>query len=158
MISESEIAVHLNPLWRSQANFVVRAAITDAESPKKYEQLWALQLGPNRFKLCCIPYFVYDLALGDEVETSNRGESQYEVARVVQPSGHITFRAWFGDSRSEVRDELVGEMRALGAGMELYSERLLAIDAADESHAQEVADVLMAKELAGALVYETGRR
>jgi hypothetical protein len=32
------------------------------------EQLWARQVGDRHFELCCIPYFVYDLALGDVVE------------------------------------------------------------------------------------------
>lgn len=44
--------------------------------------------------MCCIPFFVYDVALGDVVATSPEGDGKYIVEKVVQPSGRFVFRVW----------------------------------------------------------------
>jgi hypothetical protein len=50
---EPEAAVqHETPVWRERANFIIGAAL---DAPGKWEQLWARQVSPNRFELCCIP-------------------------------------------------------------------------------------------------------
>jgi hypothetical protein len=50
-------------------------------------------------------------------------------------------RVWFGDS-FHPRDEIADSLSRLGAPLEWSSVNLLALDAADESHAQELADFL----------------
>lgn len=144
-------AVHQDPVWRSRSNFIIAAPI-DGGRDFKTEQLWARKDDEGRFELCCIPFFVYDLALGDVVET----DSEYLVRRVVRPSGRFVFRVWFGDS-FHPRDEVADELKALGSLIEWSSRNLLAVDAADEGHAQLVADFLAEREKAGQLVYEAGR-
>jgi uncharacterized protein DUF4265 len=142
-------AVHEAPAWRERANFIVGAPLPEEG---RAEQLWARQLGDERFEICCIPFFVYDLALGDVVET----DADYDVVRVLERSGRFVFRVWFGDAfhpRQEVADELAG----LGALLEWSSANLLAVDAADAAQAQEIADYLAEQERAGRLTYETGR-
>jgi hypothetical protein len=42
--------------------------------------LWARQVGDRRFEICCIPFFLYDVALGDVVET----DENYSLVRVVR--------------------------------------------------------------------------
>ncbi len=78
------------------------------------------------------------------------------VNRVIQPSGHYVFRAWFGQSLYP-RDEIAIRLQALGSLIEWSSRNLLAVDAADRPHAQAVAHFLMEREKAGHLIYETGR-
>jgi hypothetical protein len=95
-------AVHEGPVWRDRANFIVGAPLSEEG---RAEQLWARQLGGERFEICCIPFFVYDLALGDVVET----DAAQNIVRVVEPSGRFVFRIWFGEtfhSRQKVADEL----------------------------------------------------
>lgn len=136
-------------MWRERANFVIGAALPEEG---RSEQLWARQLGKNRFEICCIPFFLYDVALGDVVET----DANYDLVRVVVPSGRFVFRVWFGDSfypRKEVADEL----SELGALSEWSSTNLLAVDASNEAHAQSIADYLAEQERVGRLMYETGR-
>ncbi len=87
-------ARHTEPVWRSRANFVIAADIASAPDKREWEQLWARKSADTRFEICCIPFFVYDLALGDEVET----DGDHVLRRVVKPSGHFTFRVWFGSS------------------------------------------------------------
>jgi len=151
--------VHENPVWREQANFIIAAKIDPEPTDRRWrwEQLWARQVTENIFMLCCIPFFVYDLALGDEVETIRREERRYVVQQVIKPSGHYTFRAWFYDS--SVRREVAGELSGLGCLMEWRSSysNLLAVDAASDDQAQMVADLLSHKEQLELLTYETGR-
>jgi hypothetical protein len=95
---------------------------------------------------------VYDLALGDVVETNAR----FDLVRVIERSGRFVFRIWFDDafhSRQEIADALA-ELEAL---LEWSSPNLLAVDVEDEVHAQAIADYLAEQERAGRLTYETGR-
>lgn len=156
--SEHDFVVHLSPVWRERADFIINASIEEEGLPRRFEQLWVRQLGERRFELCCIPFFIYDLALGDEVETTPQGDREYILARVVRPSGGYTFRAWFGDSsHATARDEMIETLRDMGSEFEWHSENLLAIDARDDKRAQEVADLLHEREALGHLTYETGR-
>lgn len=154
-MADEDFVVHLSPVGRERANFIIRADIEKEGSPRRFEQLWGRQLGTTCFEICCIPFFVYDLALGDEVETDSEG---YVIKRVVKRSGGSTFRAWFGDSNDPgARDEVIEWLRESGSEFEWYSENLLAINGADDRRAQEVACFLNEREQLGRLTYETGR-
>lgn len=144
-------AVHQEPVWRERSDFIIAAEVPEGGDTKT-EQLWARQLGDHRFEICCIPFFVYDIALGDVVET----DSSYVVQRVVEPSGRYVFRVWFGES-FHPRDEIADGLKTFGSLVEWSSRNLLAVDAIDAAHAQHVADFLAERERAGHLVYETGR-
>lgn len=81
-------AVHQDPVRRDRSNFIVAGPIRDGGDIKT-EQLWARRDDEGRrFEVCCIPFFAYDLALGDVVET-NAG---FLVERVVRQSGRYVFR------------------------------------------------------------------
>lgn len=144
-------AQHTEPVWRGRSNFVIAAEIEGDESVA-IEQLFARQIGPVRFELCCIPFFLYDVALGDVVET----DKDYLVRRVVVPSGRYVFRIWFAET-AQRRDEITAKLSHLGALIEWSSVNLLAVDARDHAHAQEVANYLAAAEAEGLLMFETGR-
>jgi hypothetical protein len=141
-------AVHPEPVWRGRSDFIISAVLPEGRS----EQLWARQIDDRQFELCCIPFFLFDLSLGDVVET----DAEYAVTRVVERSGRYTFRVWFGES-SHPRDEVVTALTALGTLTEWSSLNLLAVDATDANHAQIVADFLQERADLGQLLYETGR-
>jgi hypothetical protein len=142
-------AVHAAPVWRERANFLIGAPLAEEG---RGEQLWARQIGDDRFEICCIPFFVYDLALGDIVET----DANFDLVRVVERSGRFVFRVWFGET-SHPRQEVAEKLAELGALLEWSSPNLLAVDAADEAHAQTIAEYLAAQEREEGLMYETGR-
>ena len=159
---QTDTAVHPNPVWRDRANFLIKAhlpALRSQDAPsKEWEQLWCKQIAENQFEICCIPFFLYDLALGDVVETGLEGASRYVVQRVVNRSGRCCFRVWFGESStSDSRDEVVGFATQVGCLFEWSSANLLAIDADSEAQAQALANHLSQQEQAGSLMYETGR-
>lgn len=145
----SRDAVHTDPVWRDRADFVIGAELAGEE---RAEQLWAKRLGEKRFEVCCIPFFLYDVALGDVVST----DSEFNVTGVAIPSGRYVFRVWFGGSL-DLRDEVTSRLAEIGAQMEWSSPRLLAVDAADDSHAQQVAAYLAQQERDGRLTFEAGR-
>lgn len=148
------VVVHNNPVWRDKANFIIRAYLEEKNSRNEWEQLWAIRLGDRRFCIGCIPFFAFDLALGDEVET----DDNYVVQQVIKPSGQYTFRIWFGNTTyPEIKDEVLTHMDNLAAQVEWSSDNLLAISAHDAVQAQQVADYLHAQQITGSLTYETGR-
>jgi len=154
--AQHEFAVHPEPIWRERSNFIVHAELPEQDLPKRFEQLWARQVTDDTFEVCCIPFFIFDVALGDVVATAPKAGRKYVVDRVVKPSGRYVFRVWFGES-FQPRDEIASELKGLGSLIEWSSRNLLAVDAVDLEHGQLVADFLMEREKAGHLVYETGR-
>ncbi len=92
------------------------------------------------------------------VETWLEGDKRYVVKRVVQPSGHYTFRVSLSNSRNaQACDELLAKVDQLGCLYEWYSETLLGIDTATEALSRTVANYLYEKEQQGYWEYETGR-
>ena len=80
------------------------------------------------------------------------------LRRVVKPSGHFTFRVWFGNSTDPAdRDRVMEFIRRQGCEHEWSSENLLAIDAATLDKAQAVADFLAALQQESQVTFETGR-
>lgn len=154
-MTDSEVfRIHTEPVWRDRSNFIINAELRDRR--RWFEQLFARRVSDRNFEVCCIPFFLYDVALGDLVSTSAEGARMYDMDTVVRPSGRWVFRAWFGES-SQPQDQIVDELKALGSLMERHGRNLLAIDAADEERARIVAQFLAERESVGQLIYETGR-
>jgi len=148
-----KFSTHSGPAWREKANFVINAKLPEEG---RFEQLWARQVSEDTFELCCIPFFLYDVALGDVVQTREAHGRRYVLDTVVQPSGHYVFRAYFGRS-AHPREEIVERLTELGAVVEWSSATLLAIDALDLDHAQQIADFLQMRAGLGQLMFETGK-
>ena len=144
-------AVHQSPVWRDRANFVFAAHLGMKDGKNEWEQLWGQKTAPQRFVVCCIPFFVQDIALGDEIET----DADFVLQRVIRYSGQVTFRVWFGAQDATTRLELVQEIEAMKPLMEWSSENLLALSA-PKAEAQRLADYLHSREQQGLLQYETG--
>jgi hypothetical protein len=155
-MGDDRIVVHTDPVWRDRANFIIAAELSERDRPWRLEQLFARQVEENLFEVCCIPFFVYDLALGDVVATSPEPDHAHLVSELVEPSGRYVFRVWFSDP-SNPRDEVANELTASGSLLEWSSRNLMAVDASDRGSAQAIADLLAQRERAGHLRYETGR-
>ena len=141
-------SVHAKPAWRTKSDFIIGAKLPEAG---RSEQLWARRIELDKFEVCCIPFFVYNIALGDIVET----DANFEIQCVVEHAGRFVFRIWFGDPTVS-REEVAEELQRRGALLEWSSASLLAVDAADSELAQDLADYLHEHEVQGHLVYETG--
>jgi hypothetical protein len=80
------IATHKEPVWAGRTNTIFYVETKYLEDVEKWEQLWGKKTGHSTLVLCCIPFFVYDLALGDEVELDSEGN----LLGVVKEGGHRT--------------------------------------------------------------------
>jgi hypothetical protein len=148
--------VHLNPIWRYKSDFIIGARHSDSLSNNigVEEQFWSRKIGDNTFEICCIPFFVYNISLGDIVKT----DSDYWITEVLVRSGHFTFRIWLGDTRDQfTRDQVIQEIIKLGCLFEWYSENLLAIDVPTRILAEQISAYLLKSEQLGLLTYETGQ-
>lgn len=123
MVRDS-FALHREPVWRDRSNFIINAKLPEEGH---YEQLWTSQVEANRFRLCCIPFFLYDVALGDLVDTSAHEGREYVLRNVVESSGRYVFRAFFKRQQYRFRDETVAGAEALGAVYEWSSPGLVAL-------------------------------
>jgi hypothetical protein len=146
------VATHSSPVWRERADFVFAAYLGAKHGRNEWEQLWGKKIAAQRFVVCCIPFFVKDVALGDEVET----DGDFVLQRIVRASGQVTFRVWLGGQDAMQRQAMVQEIVARTPVVEWSSEHLLALSVAD-SEAQGLADLLHLRENEGRLQYETGR-
>lgn len=147
--------VHENPAWCDKADFMIGAKFElEGLALIKWEQLWARQLDKHRFEICCIPFFVYGIALGDEVETVDSEEGLYTVRQVVKKSGHHTFRIWFRNHAA--KDALPMKLKQMHCLMEWRWRKgnLLAVDAATDEQAQVATNLLQQWEERGYIEYE----
>lgn len=70
---------------------MLRAALDDVGGGgDNFEQLWTKRVGVDRYKLSCIPFFAYDMALGDVVHADDA--TGYVVQGVVERSGNGVVR------------------------------------------------------------------
>jgi Domain of unknown function (DUF4265) len=159
---DNDVAVHQEPIWRDRANSIIMVDVSDEGNPPRWEQLWPREVESHRYQLCCIPFFAYDLALGDIVDTETKGEHQYAVRSVVEESGHSTFRIWFGNSSGPdghreggIHHRVLADLTAQGALMEWSSHNLLAVDV-EPKIVQQIPNYLWGLEQQGTLEYETG--
>lgn len=141
-----DVKVHRDPVRRDEANFIIQAPVRHGGATEIREQLWVRQTGEH-FEICCIPFFVGGLALGDEVETKPDDAGRHLLSRVVKPSGNKTFWVWFEDDAEiallhSVRDGL----EQLGCLTEGYSKGLLAFNAESDRQAQQALEFLDGEE------------
>jgi hypothetical protein len=148
----ASIATHSDPVWRLRSDFIVAAKINPGETDVEREQLWARRVDESHVELCCIPFFLYDVALGDILVV----DAELLYQSVVERSGRYVFRAWFGESTYPAEAMETGLLE-VGALFEWSSKNLVAIDARDVNHAEVVADFLQDLQDRGELVFETGK-
>lgn len=116
---------------RERADFLIFSRIDIDRTGNEWEQLWVRRTGEQAFEVCCIPFFVYDVSLGDIVVTAPRDGRDFVVDRVIKPSGHYTFRVWYTDDVPD-RHEPPGlsSLARYGGLVEWHSRKLVAIDVA----------------------------
>lgn len=143
------VSTHQDPVWRERSNFIFGANVIEEG---RWEQLWGRQVGDLKFEICCIPFFVYGMALGDVVET----DEDFMALGVVKAANRAVFRVWFGGS-SYPKDDVENRVRALGGLVEWSSSNLMAVDAVEGEIAENVFAHLAAHHAQDHLAVETGR-
>ena len=118
---------HAEPVWRERANYIIQVSLEGyGMQPGALEQLWTRTQDQQRFEVCCLPFFTYGIALGDEV-TWTDGDRQ---AVVASRSGRRLIRCAFDDPADGERshEDFHGALVASGALVEFLRPGYVAID------------------------------
>lgn len=139
----SEVATH-EPAPGS--DYVIRADLADHGMPGRWEQLWAKQVGRNRFLMMSLPFFAQGIRYLDEVET----DDEHTILRVAAPGGRSLWRL---ATLRELADDIHEELHELLLSLELRHEWLgagyVSVDLPDRKLPPELArhaSALLARE------------
>ena len=132
----------------------------DSDAPATVETLWAKEIEPGKFEIRNVPVLAYGVNYGDLVEAVLESDDRYHFTRVVSRGKHSTYRIYLNDDGEQSRATwkvkgLQDEMQRVAFASERYSDRLLAIDAADANQRETLLNLLEeARE--GFWIYEEG--
>lgn len=107
------------------------------------ETLGAVALGDGRYRIDNVPFFAYNVSLGDVVEA--RGKRLPRVRRVVEKSGHRTVRVVLPEEEGlegPTARPLIQAIERLGCQFEGFAPMLLAIDVPPEVKIDQVVSTL----------------
>lgn len=151
--TEADIVVHLSPAWRNKANFLL-FGVVELDGEQRWEQVWARQIADNEFELCCVPFFLYDLSIGDVVATETRAARKFVISARLKASGLRTVRVWYSaEASAQDKERVLGHLRDSGSPAEWHSERLLAFACA-AAEVPRFSQILGAEQEAGTLKFE----
>jgi hypothetical protein len=127
------------------------------DGPVTWEGLSARRIAEDRARLTAIPFWVYNLDLGDEVALGTAPNGALVIEDVVADGGNFTYRVRFeGAHDDDTRwRELAQALSPLGCWFDVRSPGFLALSAPGDG-ADAVAAYLHAREARGELLYETG--
>jgi hypothetical protein len=99
----------------THVKILVRTEPEDGYPPEEWEGIWAIPVGPDRFKIDNIPFYAKGLSCDDIVEAIRKGDN-YIFRRVVGQSENSTIRVVVYNlpDESVVRNDLI----ALGCSIE----------------------------------------
>lgn len=146
------VVVHKQPVWRARATTVFHMLAGVSNGRSRWEQLWWRRTSRGRFTLCCIPFVIDDLALGDEVETN----ACHIVRRIARRSGQVTFRVRIDRHDPGVRDQVIKASETFEPLAEWSAPNLLALSV-HESRARQLGSRLAIFEGQRMIELETGR-
>lgn len=154
VVDDSMIATHDEPAARSRTNYILRLSLAADGLPGRYEQVWTRTEDKVNFELCCIPFFTYDLSLGDVVRVTT-DDGEYEM---VSKAGHRTIRfAIQGEKlQHEGHESLHASIASAGCLAEFYGHMhgYGAIDIVDERQSESVRALLSPLAEQGLLMWE----
>ena len=121
------------------------------------EVMWAKPLGGRRYRLVNIPFYAYNLNLGDIVYASVSAGDYLPVYRFTEVgSGNQTMRVFFPVAlKNKERHEFVDQMKRLAASIEWADAQLCALSLPTPVAFDTVFEALLKLEGSGVLGFET---
>lgn len=147
--SESDfIATHVHPAWRDKANYIFQCRIESKNDRNEWEQMWGTVIGDNTFMVCCIPFFVYGLSLGDIIKIDENRNFD-----IVEKSMNTTIRIWTADVDVEKKSSFITKVLQLSDDAEMHSTDLIAVSV-DNNRVTEMLDFLKFETGKSDVIYE----
>ncbi len=122
------------------------------------ESMWAAELGGDLYGLRNIPFYAYDLNVGDVVRAIPESpDVKPENQEVVRRSGNRTLRVWFKKEAVAAGRalELLQSLKNEHVSFESATEYFFALDLGPEADTTQVREVLDEWERLGWIAYET---
>lgn len=122
--------------------------------PDTYEQLWTRTNDRLAYELCCLPFFTYGIALGDEIAWNDTDRR----AVVTRRSGRRLVRCAFADRKDAAahHESFHGSVTATGALVEFRGVGLASIDIDSDERLDAVLAVLGPLHESGRAMWEWG--
>ncbi|MFK0116154.1 DUF4265 domain-containing protein [Streptomyces sp. NPDC090994] len=95
MSSQVSFIVHDEPADRPDRGYIAVVDLAPFGFPRQMEQIWLRPLGDGQYEICCLPFRVYGLAMGDVVSLN---EEDGSINGVIRYSGNRVFRIYFPSS------------------------------------------------------------
>lgn len=156
---KKEPVVHLSPVWKDKANFLIFASIEGSEEKlvRDLEQLWVRQISESEFEVCCVPFFTYGIALGDTVRSKSGLGKKYLIDSATSCSGRQVLRLNYERTTDLTeKDKVLQKLREVGCVFEWYSEYLLAVDSPNQNVTTMLESLFKSLEERGLAKYEFG--
>jgi len=151
---------HRFPTRRERTDFIFMARLVPLpdDDPFMLEQLWGRKTTPESspVEVCCVPFFVRDLSLGDTVSLRRDRQGVPLLHRVVGRSGRGTLRVWFVHPTLS-RETIMALVSARGGTVEQSSLNYYGVSVDDAAQQQAVEAVLTPLVRDGSLLYEVAR-
>lgn len=158
-LSEHQIdyKIHYHPVWKKIADSIINASVENEAKRTVYESLWAKKNQDGLYEICCIPYFIYDLALGDiiEADLDERGKLLYK--KVFQHSGNKTIWVQFNNAKRDDLNRVLEKVIKFDCLYEGYNERFLAFNANSDEQLTSVISSLSNEIKIGLIEYSSNR-
>lgn len=142
---------HPEPVWRGDQHLMAMVDLAPFGLVNKLEQLWLREVSDGH-EVCCIPFWVYGMSLGDVVVVDGANR----VTHIAAKSGRHVLRAMFAQPGPSA--EFGSLLRAAFADADLLYEwdgdRYVAIDIPEKSQGQPVYDLLAPEVHAGRAFWE----
>jgi hypothetical protein len=108
-----------------------------------YENLWAEPIGGDLYRIESIPFFVYNISVGDVVRALHEDDALV-FSGLVDHSAHTTLRARFElwEVGSTEAEEFMDRLEASGAVIETHPPRLVAIDIPEPALVKQITELL----------------
>lgn len=144
MSSQFNFIVHDEPASRPVPAHIAMVDLEPFGFPGQMEQMWLRPLEGNRYEVCCLPFRVYGLAMGDIVALDAEDST---VTHVIRASGSRVFRIFFPPSIAvsefvEARESVVASIENAGLKAEWSGDRHVAIDIPVDDSIAQVWDVV----------------
>ena len=153
----ARVVGHELPVWEDRADFDIDVRIPEDEDGL-LERLSVRRVTDDLYEVCCLPFFLYDVCLGDTIRVAGLSRTTPgTVTGRVEDAGRFVFRLILQPSRTTMQGA-ASSLVSMGFLVESHGSSYLAVDAPDEEQAAFLAAYLQTGEDAGDWEYETGRR
>lgn len=119
------------------------------------EALWAKPLPSSSYILENVPFFIYGVSFGDEIE-AKRQNGRLQFIRVVQHCGHSTYRVFLSDEAHDQVSAMRSRLDAMGCLIEDGGSLWFALDVPPEADIFAVYELLEKGEESGIWTFEEG--